>query len=131
MRVLWLLVCCIAALVLTAGCATTKEQEKSPEQLKLEARYEALRNTYYELQRERSQLYSRTQQLFNKVSRLETNRRLGSKHSLAVTTNKAPSRQNSTLGPLRFKRKSATFRIRATGPGTPGAFSVHRVQISR
>jgi uncharacterized protein HemX len=60
------------------GCATTSNQEKSPEQLRLEAEYNALREQKQAIEQEERAVHARAKKLYRQASSLEAKRKLGS-----------------------------------------------------
>ena len=116
MRVLrsWLLV---TALVV-AGCATAPtEDEKTPQQVALEKQYQQIQQEIRTINGQRSQALGQASNLFKKAGALESKRKRANSQRL--------------LGPVTFKYKKATFKVRESGPGSSGALSIFNLTISR
>lgn len=121
--------CLAAVFAIVSACATT-ETPKTPEQAALEQQHDALMVQKAELDQKLSTVGGKGEALFRKASQLEAKLKMGPKRSLAAVPQgtKAPPK-GGTIGPLSFARKSASFSIQESGPGSSKGLSIHPLDI--
>jgi len=105
-----MLVLAMAVWIGAAGCATTDE---TPEQAKLEKRFEELGKEKAALDRERGTVDGAAAKLFDKASSTEKKKGLASSKSFCLAPEGLPIPQKGgSIGPLEFDRKQAWFKIK-------------------
>lgn len=105
---------------LLASCATSGSAEKTPEQKALEDRYDRANQERSQIEGQKRQIFDSNVRLFQKAGSLEKKKKLASGSMAMAEGGKGKVKKGGVLGPVTFKRKSASFVIQEKGPGAGG-----------